>query len=139
MDDDRNSDQITATILINKINTLAESYKKYGFSGLTVAAGILLIIFTFIVAVQTSASDPSNSFLNVSATEEAIFLAAGLVLVVLGGTYLIVKSILIHRFSVLEIEVRLEEIRFKHKNLILLEQAIRNGYQPTPGPDIPDG
>ncbi|MCH8952072.1 MAG: hypothetical protein IID49_08105 [Proteobacteria bacterium] len=108
---------------IKKIATLADQYKKYGYSAFTVAAGVALILFTFVIAAQTDPSNPESTFWNFSTKEEIVFLSAGLILVVLGGINLVVKSILIHRLDVLGIQVRIESIRAGTENLKLLQET----------------
>lgn len=108
---------------IEKIELLATQYKKHGLSAFTAALGAFLIIFTFIIAAQTSPSDPDSSLLNISTAEEIIFLSTGLLLVTIGGINLVVNNVLIHRLDALDIQVRIESIRAGTKNLELLQQA----------------
>jgi len=112
-----------ANVVIEKIDDLAEKYKKHGFSALTVAAGLALMVFTFVVAIQTDPANPGSSSLNVSEIESMLFLSSGILLVALGGINLIVKNLLINRMDTLSIQVRIEGMRANSRNMEILQQA----------------
>ncbi|MEW8648587.1 MAG: hypothetical protein AB2564_00385 [Candidatus Thiodiazotropha sp.] len=123
MSNDKDSLDPVAQAAVDKIEAIAKKYKQYGFSAITVAAGVALMIFTFIVAIRTNPSDPSATLFNVSETEALLFLSAGILLAALGGANLIVKNMLINRLDALDIQVRIESIKVGTKNLELLKQA----------------
>lgn len=93
-----------------RLQKLADMYKFLGFTGFVVVVGVFIIIATISVAFQTVPGDHSSTVLNVDRFEEFLFLGTGMLLVVLGWSFLTLRTRLLLEKERIEAQILLAKV-----------------------------
>ena len=90
---------------VGSINSLAKIYEALRFTGFLVVVGAAIIIFTAVVAFQTPSGEANAGFLNITSSEQVLFMITGITLILVGGGFLALRALFQYRKGSLRVEL----------------------------------
>lgn len=139
---DKDPTELIDRMLDKMLETLGKASKLYlqlGFGGFLTVVGTTTMLFTIAVAFCTDPSSEGSSLLHIDRGEELMFMISGICLTLIGGSFIVFRTLMINRNKRLEHEIQLTKIKLVHERKVIALQENSEQGEAKSSEDVPKG